>query len=153
MLFHFSIAARDPHRVAQVFAELWDGVVAPFPHVIEGGWAAIAHDDRNTAVEVYPLHTVLFEQEGDADAVGMASGRDDRSATHAAVGTHLNEEQVFAIARREGWPAKYRRRGGVFGVIEIWVEGERMIEVLTDEMVEEYRRTMKAEAWLAHAEA
>jgi hypothetical protein len=45
---------------------------------------------------------------------------------------------VFAIAAREGWEAKYRRRGGAFGVIELWLENRVMIEVLTDEMQAEY---------------
>ena len=45
---------------------------------------------------------------------------------------------MLAIAKREGWPAKYRKRGDAFGVIEIFVEGCQMIEVLTEEMQREY---------------
>ena len=60
-----------------------------------------------------------------------------RSAPNA-IGTELTADQIFAIARREGWPAKYRKRGGAFGVIELWVEGWRMVEVLTPEMQQEY---------------
>jgi hypothetical protein len=52
--------------------------------------------------------------------------------------TKLGEDEVLAIAKREGWPAKYRKRGGLFGVIEIWLEGDRMVEVLTSEMQAEY---------------
>ncbi len=31
--------------------------------------------------------------------------------------TNLSLEQVLIIADRENWPAEYRKRGGVFGVI------------------------------------
>jgi hypothetical protein len=149
MLFHMSFAARDPRHVAEVIAELWDGVAAPFPPVIAGSWAAVAHDDRNTAIEIYPLHTTLHPAEGDRDAFGLLDGRDERSAGHAAIATVLDQAAVFAIAAREGWPAKYRRRGGLFGVIELWVEGRQMLEILTAEMEAEYRDCMTAENWLA----
>ena len=35
MLFHISIDADDPRRVAEVLAELWGGRAFPFPAVIE----------------------------------------------------------------------------------------------------------------------
>ena len=117
MLFHLSIAAREPRHVANVVAELWGGEALPFPPVMEGSWIAIAGDDRGTAIEVYPAGTVLRETEGDADAYGESAAGPGYSATHAAIATELGQEQVMAIAAREGWPAKYRKRGGVFGVI------------------------------------
>ena len=40
-------------------------------------------------------------------------------------------------------------RGGMFGVIEIWIEGRQMIEVLTPDMQAEYVSTMSAENWRA----
>ena len=60
MLFHLSIDARDPRHVANVIAELFgSGKAAPFPPVAEGSWVALALDERNTTVEVYPRGTVL----------------------------------------------------------------------------------------------
>jgi hypothetical protein len=59
----------------------------------------------------------------------------------------------MAIAVREGWPAKYRKRGGMFGVIEIWIEGRQMIEVLTPDMQAEYKSTMSAANWRAMLDA
>jgi len=85
---------------------------------------------------------VLRESEGDVDAHGEASGTDRLTATHGAIGTKLGRDAVLAIAEREGWPAKYRKRGGLFGVIELWIEGRQMMEVLTPEMQEEYLATM-----------
>jgi len=54
MLFHVSIDAENPKRVAEVIAELWGGVATPFPQVIVGSWVALAGDARNTMVEIHP---------------------------------------------------------------------------------------------------
>jgi hypothetical protein len=146
MLFHISIDARNPQRVARVFAELFGGEATPFPPVAEGSWLAHAGDDRNTGIEVYPRGTELIEGPGDADAFGVP-GTGGLCATHFAMATSLSQEQVLAIAAREDWPAKYRKRGGAFGVIEMWVEGDRMVEVLTAEMQREYLDAFTLENW------
>ena len=126
-------------HVAEVFAEIWNGRAVPFPPVAVGSWMAIAGDDRNNLIEVYPRGTELVEVHGDADAQGEAAGAPrPHSPTHLAIGTKMTTDEVLALAQREGWPAKYRKRGGAFGVIEMWVEGWRMIEVLTPEMQQEY---------------
>ena len=138
MIFHVSIDAGDPQHVAQVIAELWGGAAGPFPPVAEGSWVAMAGDDRNTSVEVYPRGTELVEADGDADSFARTGGNGAYSSTHFAMATALGMDEVLAIAAREGWPAKYRKRGGIFGVIEVWIEGTRLIEVLTPEMQAEY---------------
>jgi len=146
MLFHVSIDARDPQRVATVFAELFGGTATPFPPVAEGSWLAHAGDERNTAIEVYPRGTELVEVHGDADALGVP-GTGGLCATHFAMATPLSQAQVCAIAMRECWPAKYRKRGGAFGVIEMWVEGDRMVEILTAEMQREYLDAFSLDNW------
>jgi hypothetical protein len=137
-----SIAADDPRHVAEVIASLWNGTARPFPPVAQGSWIAHAGDERGTAIEVYPFGTMLRETAGDADAHGAAGGTDRFTATHGAIATGLDRDAVLAIVSREGWPAKYRKRGGMFGVIELWIEGRQMIEVLTPEMQTEYRAAM-----------
>ena len=143
MLFHMSIAADDPTHVAEVIAELWQGQARRFPPVSDNGWIALAGDARGTAIEVYPQGTVLRESDGDVDAHGEATGSDRFTPTHGAIATELEQERVLAIAEREGWPAKYRKRGGMFGVIELWIEGRQMMEVLTPEMQAEYLSAMR----------
>jgi hypothetical protein len=142
MLFHMSIAADDPRHVASVIAELWGGRTMPFPPVSDNGWMVLAGDERGSALEVYPHGTVLRESEGDVDAHGEPSGCDRFTATHAAIATNLDRDAVLAIAEREGWPAKYRKRGELFGVVELWIEGRQMMEVLTPEMQAEYLAAM-----------
>ena len=147
MLFHVSIDAENPKRVAEVIAELWGGVATPFPPVVVGSWVALAGDARNTIVEIYPRGTELVLGEGEADAYGMAGTKTAHSATHFAMATDKPLGEVLAIADREGWPVKYCKRGGKFGVIELWVEGTRMVEVLTPEMQVEYLEAMTLGNW------
>lgn len=147
MLFHMSIAAHQPRHVAEVIAELWEGEAFMFPPVSDDAWIVLAGDERRTALEVYPIDTVLREAEGDADAYGQATGHTSFTATHGAIATPLDQDAVLAIAAREGWPAKYRNRGGMFGVIELWIEGRQMMEILTPEMQQEYQSSMTIENW------
>ena len=153
MLFHVSVEANDPRRVATVLAEIFGGAAAPFPPVAEGSWIALAGDDRGTAIEVYPRGTELHIAEGDGDAFGLQGPRRMNNGVHLAMATNMNLDQVFAIARREGWPVKYCRRGGQFGVIELWVEGCQMIEILTPQMQREYLDTISIDNWNRMLEA
>jgi len=148
MLFHLSIEADDPRRVAEVVAELWGGLAAPFPPVTPGSWIALAGDDRGSAIEFYPRGTEIHEVAGDHDAAGVPVEPRRFNATHFAMATSRSEEEVLAICAREGWPAKYRKRGDAFGVIEIFVEGCQMIEVLTEEMQAEYVAAVTIDNWL-----
>jgi hypothetical protein len=147
MLFHVSIEADDPQHVAEVIAEFWEGEALPFPSVIDGSWAALAGDDRSTMIEIYPRGTELHPTEG--DAVGILSAHRRHNPTHAAIGTNLPAHVIFTICKREGWEAKYCKRGGVFGVIEIFMEGCQMIEVLTPEMQQEYLDAITIPNWKA----
>jgi hypothetical protein len=148
MLFHVSIAADDPRRTAEMIAELWCGRAYPFPPVAQGSWVAMAGDERNSTVECYPRGTVLYEAEGEREPevrnLGDAAPRN--GASHAAIATPLAVEEVMAIAERYGVSAKVLSRGGVFRVIELWVDGAFLFEVLTPEFQAEYLR-VTCEAW------
>ncbi|MEZ5894590.1 MAG: hypothetical protein R3C58_15765 [Parvularculaceae bacterium] len=147
MIFHFSIAARNPKHTANVLAEIFGGEAHPFP-VFEGSWMAHAGDDRNTMIEIYPHGNELVPADGMEDAKAIRNQRPSPStATHAAVATPLTEAQVKAIAAREGWIAKTLNRGGMFRVIEFWVENTLMIEVLTAEMQKEYLAALTLDNW------
>jgi len=153
MLFHVSLEVDDPRHVAEVIAEIFGGEALPFPPVTPGSWIAMAGDDRGTIIEFYPRGTEIHEVPGDHDATGVRVEPRRHNATHIAIATKLGEDEVLAIARREGWPAKYRKRGDAFGVLEIFVEGCQMVEVLTDEMQREYVGAVTIENWKAMLEA
>lgn len=147
MIFHVSTDAQNPQRVASVIAELWDGVATPFPAVIEGSWIAMAGDARNTAIEVYPAGTELVQGEGETGGHGEIRGGARGSSMHFAMATAKSIDEVRAIAEREGWTTKVCLRGGAFRVIEFWIEGARMIEVLTPEMQAEYLAAFTVPNW------
>lgn len=144
MIFHASIDADEPRRVADFLARLWNGQVLPFPAVIDGSWIVLAGDDHGSAIEVYPRGTELVPADGDADAYGVKRIPALGTATHLAVATPLSAAEVMLLAVSERWIAKYRKRGGMFGVIEIWVENRLMVEALTDEMQAEYIGSLAA---------
>jgi hypothetical protein len=151
MLFHLSIEADDPQNVAAVLAELWGGVALPFPPVGIGSWMAFHGADNGTMIEIYPRGTELTETQ--ADAVGVAGPQRRNSATHFAMSTEMPVERVYEIAAREGWSAKYCRRAGKFGVVELWIDGCQMIEVLTPEMQREYLDFVTIDNWSDMLEA
>jgi hypothetical protein len=147
MIYHVSLEADEPHHVVSVFAEIMGGVVAPFPSVMQGSWVALSGDEFGTIIEVYPRGTEMHLAEGDADAIGVMGDRRRNNATHIALGTMLTADEIHAMGAREGWPTKYCKRGGAFGVIEFWVEGCQMVEVLTPEMQREYVNAITIESW------
>ncbi|MET1110076.1 MAG: hypothetical protein ABWX67_00970 [Allosphingosinicella sp.] len=135
MLFHISMAAERPEPAARLIAGLWQGRAYPFPPVAEGSWIAMAGDDRGSAIEVYPLGTELHEGEAAVRAVAARPSRN--GPVHVAIATALETDAVIELARRFGAPARVCSRGP-FHVIELWVEGSFLIEVLTAEMQAEY---------------
>lgn len=149
MLFHISIPADDPARIAAIIAELWRGESFPFPP-FPGAFTAMAGDANASSVEVYPRTLTLHPSAGMSDVEGRLNDTAVRhSAYHAAIATPLSEGEVHAIAQREGWICRTLSRGGVFRVIEFWVENCFMLEVLTSEMQAEYTGRVTIEGWRA----
>ncbi|SNS72595.1 hypothetical protein SAMN06295912_11399 [Sphingomonas laterariae] len=145
MLFHASIEADHPRHTATVIAELWRGKALPFPPVGVESWVAFADDDRGTIIEVYPRGTAMHEAEG--GVIGLAAEARRHNATHLAIASPLSIDAVLAIGAREGWPAAVCSREGKFRVIELWIDGCQLIEVLTAEMQREYLDFVTVENW------
>jgi hypothetical protein len=51
------------------------------------------------------------------------------------------------IAKREGWLARNCDRGGVFNVIEFWLENKFMLELMTDHELKRYQSIMNPAFW------
>ena len=147
MIFHVSIEADDPRQVAEAFAQIMGGEALPFPPVGVGSWAALAGDTFGSMVEVYPRGTVIREGAGSEGAYGASAEPRRNGPTHIAIGTNLEADEIFAIADRNGWVAKYCRREDRFGLIEVWIDGCFMVEVLTPQMQREYLDTVTIPNW------
>jgi hypothetical protein len=130
VLFHASIPADDPERVARVIAELWQGEVLPFPPH-PSALMVFAGDDRRTILEVFPRGLEHVPAPGEF-ALRARPDASKHSEVHLAMATRLTEEQVLVIADREGWLAQRSDRGGLFAVVELWVENNFLLELLCD---------------------
>ena len=73
MIHHLSIAARNPQRVGEVFADLIDGVWVPFPPN-PASCMSFARDDHGTAVEIYPADGAM-RPNGEAGADFVSTGQ------------------------------------------------------------------------------
>ncbi|OAI16400.1 hypothetical protein A1507_00610 [Methylomonas koyamae] len=147
MIHHLSISAHDPARVAAVVAELIGGKAYPFPSA-RGSHIAICDDGHATLVEVYPLGTVMLPGEDGQDVqFQYDADRPDYVPTHAALSVALDEASIKAIAAREGWRALTCDRGGIFQVVEVWLENRVLFELLTAEMAAAYLQAVTTRNW------
>lgn len=151
MINHISIAVNEPERVANALAEIWDGIVFPFPPA-PGSFFVLANDGRGSAVEITPAGTVLMPGEGlpddnDLDAVTeefeakfvQSDFRPTYVATHLNISTKKSIEEIREIARRQGWRVLVCNRGeGLFQLVEVWIENTFMLEVMTPEQTARY---------------
>ena len=137
MIHHLSIPARNPDRVAQVIAELFDSeYCAPFPSH-PGSYVAFAGDEYGTLIEVYPLGTEMMPG-GDREPIKYQQNTYNQFiATHAAISVPLEQSQIQAIAKREQWRCVRCSRGH-FDVIEFWVENTILLELATPELAQQY---------------
>jgi hypothetical protein len=143
MLFHASIPADHTAHVARVIAELWNGQVLPFPP-FPGAYIVLAGDERRTVLDVYPRGREHVPSDGEY-AIRTNPSPSPHSEVHLAIGTVLAEQAVLELARREGWLAQRSRRGGLFDVIELWIENKFLLEVLTSAEQQRYVENLTAD--------
>lgn len=162
MINHISVGVQNPEHVANVFAEIWSGYAYPFPPS-PGGFIVFADDGRGSAVEFIPVNMELLPGTGQPaeENFSLSTPTEEYEATfqygdrapeytsvHLAVNTPLNEADIKAIAAREGWRAMTANRGGgMFQLIEVWVENRFMIEVFTPAMTARYVELVTPQNW------
>ena len=116
MIFHASIPADDPERVARVLGELLGGGYSPF-HVGRHSFMARggADDEYHTGIEVYPRDEVMLPGTDEDEMVrqGHLDNPPRYGCFHLAVGTKLSKDKIIAIGKREGWRALYFSRARV----------------------------------------
>jgi hypothetical protein len=142
MIFHASIPADEPERVARVMAELWRGEY--FPFLLPDFFIVLAADERGTEVEIAPRRLELIPAASQASLRSNPSPS-PYSATHLNIATRVSPDETLAIAAREGWTARVCDRGGAFKVIEFWLENRFMLELMTEPELERYRIAITAD--------
>jgi hypothetical protein len=159
MINHVSIGAENPEKAANLLAELWNGYVFPFPPC-EGAFIVFAEGDQGISIEVYPKDAEMYPGVGEPSECAVfnpetmcfdyevrfrkAAKNSDFTATHLALNTKLNEAEIRLLVEKEGWRCvKCERGGGVFPLLEVWLENTVMLEVFTPEMTEKYQQAMR----------
>ena len=151
MINHISIAVNEPERIANFIAEIWDGMVFPFPPAPDS-FFVIANDGKGTAVELMPAGTVIIPGEGLPSEDDLSGPTEEFEAkfvksdfvpryvaTHLNISTKKTIEQIRELADREGWRVLVCNRGeGLFQLVEVWVENTFMLEVMTQEQTARY---------------
>ncbi|MGH7784953.1 MAG: hypothetical protein ACREO5_14065, partial [Candidatus Binatia bacterium] len=153
MINHISVGVHNPEKVANVLAEIWNGIVLPFPPSPDS-FLVLANDGRGTGVEVTPIDVVLEPGKGLPPEVNFGADtlteeneakfvrsdfRPKYISTHLNINTKLSIDEVKAIGAREGWRTLVcNRNKGLFQLIEVWVEDRFMLEVMTPAMTERY---------------
>ena len=147
MIFHASIPADEPERVANAIAEIWNGEAFRFPPW-PGAYVAMAGDDRGTTVEVYPRSQTIAPGEGEAMVRPQVDAAPrPLSCFHLAIATERSAQEIVALGEREGWRAVRCSRNGFFDVIELWIENSLLVEVLTTEMQRDYKARVNLDTW------
>jgi hypothetical protein len=100
VIFHASIPADEPERVARVIAELWRGTYRPFiaPNTV----IVLAGDEYGTELEIGPRGGELYPAES------AAGFRDSATVAHFNA-VHINMSTVLTYDEAFG----YCRAGGV----------------------------------------
>jgi hypothetical protein len=142
MIIHASVPADDTAQVARVISELWR--CEYFPFLFPEHFVVVVGDERGTQIEVGPRGKQIVPAEATMSFQSNPSPS-PYSEVHLNIATPLTVDEVLAIAKREGWTARVCDRGGVFKVIEFFLENKFMLEVMTDHELQRYRSAMKPE--------
>ena len=135
MIFHLSINALDPAKVAAVLAEPLgaDDIAAPSPPFPPGARMVCRFDDRSSMVEVAPAGDT-FIPGPDGEVQFAPSETAERLSFHGLFMAAVSEERVHEIAPAAGWTSALTD-AGPFKVINVWLEGRQLIELTTPELV------------------
>lgn len=146
-ILHASIPADQPATVAEVLATLLGGRAMPFPPGGPQAWIAWA-DDGQTEIEIVPRGACL--ERGPAEAEWRPSPSPGKgSEVHLAIAVSMASEQIVGIAAAAGWPARICNRGGLFDLVELWVEGTFLIELFDPVQARRFAEVMSADQWAA----
>lgn len=140
MIIHASITADQPQQTAELIARLLDGAAFPWMGPGEGTWIATGGQVAGQTVEVLQrgseFHPKIRQH------VETRRGPPARhSGFHLLLETSLSEAAVLALTADAELHA-YKVSHGLFDVIEVWLDGCFLLEVMTHDMATAYRALM-----------
>jgi hypothetical protein len=143
MLLHVSIPADQPERVAKALAEVVGGTMLPFPPVT-GAFMVWFGPGQRSIVEINPRG---HEHVPAADQFGIRTNASPSpySEGHVALAAPVSADAIIAIGVREGWLTRRSDRGGLFSVVELWLENKFLLEVVAAEEAQRYSDNLTIE--------
>ncbi|HJV23438.1 MAG TPA: hypothetical protein VJ570_12120 [Holophagaceae bacterium] len=149
MIHHVSIPALDPESAARTIARLTGWEALPFP-IFPGCMLVMAEDGHGTGMEIYPADARMIP--GPAGVVELDRGGVPATggAFHVNLSVAATAEDILAIAESAGWPARISPRGPFYKVVEVWVEGHTLLEVLPAEQRQAYESFTTPANWKAN---
>jgi hypothetical protein len=135
VIFHASIPADDPERIARILAEIWK--THYFPFVFPDSFVVISGNPWGSNIEVCKRGD---EQVPAPAEIGLRrnGAPSPFSEVHLLIGTELSFDEILALGRREGWIARICDRAS-FRLVELWIENRFLVEVTSGAEIERYR--------------
>jgi hypothetical protein len=97
---------------------------------------------------VTPRGNVMLAGPKEQIWVSRSRRDDDRACeSHFAMASPRGAEEIVALAQSAGWHARVCDRGGLFDIVEVWVENAYLVEVLDPPQLARYRRAMTVDNW------
>ena len=141
MINHISFSVNEPEKSAAVLARIWNTQPLPFP-MYDGSFVVFCGEQTGSCLEIYPAGTRL--QPSSPELPGLADdGTACGGAFHAAVSVPADAETIETICADAGWLCRSGSRGGLFDVVEVWVENHTLLELLTPQMTKDYQNNAK----------
>jgi hypothetical protein len=149
MIHHVSFPAKDPKFAAETLARILGGEAMPFP-VITGAWITWAGDGV-TEIEILPVDQAYQPnvEPGREPTIVPTKSAEVPSGWHVAISTDVPALEIVRIARDAGWRAEICDRAGYFSLVEVWIDGNVLIEVFDPKMITRYNQTFTAKTWKA----
>jgi hypothetical protein len=159
MLIHTSLPAYDPELVSRVLCEVAGGKRCNFPY--PGGYYIGFDDESSTAIEIYPIDTQLRPGTGGEygaleppeqsrqNMVRYIGSHEEAKyiASHIALTTPLSLDEIYAVAKREGWRAAYCSRRESFRLVEFWLENRILVELILEQDLADAIAALKVDAF------
>ena len=148
MIAHVSMPADDCRHVAEVLAQMLGGGALRFPPGGPDAWNCWSKQN-DFQIVVTPRGNVMIE--GPKEQIWISRTPEalhDRACeSHFAICVERSASEIIELACAAGWHARICNRGGLFDLVEVWVENAYLVEVLDPRQARDYRRSMTVDNW------
>lgn len=145
MIHHISFSVNKPQHAAATLALFWKTKALPFP-MYEDSFVVFFGERTGSCIELYPAGTRLEPSSPELPGI-KSDGTQNGGSFHAAISVPLETEEIMQICQDAGWFCQTGPRGGLFSVVEVWVENHTLLELLTPEMTADYQANISMARW------